>query len=146
MIELATEQDIPTLLRMAKEFINAKYKGSITFDEHTTTKSILYLSREQCFFVKRGEDGEPIGFICGTHAPDLFSATVKAVEIAWWVDAAHRGRGVGRALLEQFERWGEAHGCRFVCVGEPPVEPEAAAALYQRRGYSRIETYWEKAL
>lgn len=145
--DIAKPEDTPTILRMAGEFVAAKYNGIITIDPEVTTRTIEHLRENECFLVARdASSGAPIGFICGTSAPDVFSGAEKAVEIAWWVDRQHRGQGYGFLLLAAFVKWAEDVGALAVCIASPAVEPEASEHSYAKMGFTRIETYWEKRL
>jgi aminoglycoside 6'-N-acetyltransferase I len=70
-------------------------------------------------FIARGvafialEDDVPIGFAevsLRPYAEGCKSSPVAFLE-GWFVLESHRGRGVGRALLERVERWGREQGC-----------------------------------
>jgi aminoglycoside 6'-N-acetyltransferase I len=55
----------------------------------------------------------PIGFAevsLRPYAEGCESSPVAFLE-GWFVVLSHRGRGVGRALLERVERWGREQGC-----------------------------------
>jgi aminoglycoside 6'-N-acetyltransferase I len=61
------------------------------------------------------------------------------------VDPGWRGRGVGRALVQQAEAWARAKGCQEMAsdtTPEYPLSPGAHAAL----GYDEVERYFRKAL
>ena len=51
-----------------------------------------------------------------------------------WVEPARRGRGVGRALLQEVIGWGRERGLRRLGLWAPGHNP-AAIALYTRTGF-----------
>lgn len=54
------------------------------------------------------------------------------------VDEAWRGRGAGRLLLEQVERWARAVGCTTVTVRSNVIR-EPAHRFYRNMGYSAVK-------
>jgi GNAT superfamily N-acetyltransferase len=60
-----------------------------------------------------------------------------------WVDAAHRGRGLGRALLRTAEAEAERRGCEQVVLSTHSFQ---APLFYERMGYRRRATIpgWPK--
>ena len=79
--------------------------------------------------------GVPVG--CGAFKP--FGA--KAVEIKrMFVQPAHRGQGVARAVLAELERWAAELGYAS-CVLETGQKQPEAIALYKRSGYALIPNY-----
>jgi GNAT superfamily N-acetyltransferase len=55
------------------------------------------------------------------------------------VDAAHRGRGAGRLLMEEAERWARGNGCRRVTLRSNVIR-EAAHQFYRKLGYELHKT------
>jgi GNAT superfamily N-acetyltransferase len=55
------------------------------------------------------------------------------------VDADHRGRRIGEALLEAAEQWAHAAGCSSIRV-RSRIARERAHAFYERHGFERIKT------
>ncbi len=80
-------------------------------------------------------DSEPVG--CGAFK----SYAAEAVEIKrMFVQPAHRGQGVARAVLTELEQWARELG-HASCVLETGQKQVAAMALYQRSGYARTPNY-----
>ena len=61
-------------------------------------------------------DGDPAGFVSGTELthPDRAQPELFLNELG--VDAAHRGRGIGRALVASLWERAQARGCRGMWV------------------------------
>lgn len=87
--------------------------------------------------VARGADGA----ICGTTTLALFRVPtgLRALVEDVVVDVAARGRGVGRALVEEALRVAAEHGARSVDLTSRP-ERVSANRLYERLGFVRRET------
>ena len=69
-------------------------------------------------------------------ARDPHPASAHVADIGLVVDAAHRRRGVGRALLAAVEEWAGAAGVLKLELHVLPHN-EAAIALYESGGYER---------
>jgi len=57
------------------------------------------------------------------------------------VDAAYRGKGIGRRLMEYAEAWGRARGCAAVYL-KTRVDREDAHAFYEHLGYRNLKTQY----
>jgi len=55
------------------------------------------------------------------------------------VDSEHRGRGVGRQLMENAEQWAREHGCELVSVYTNVIRDDAHR-FYSRLGYQQKKT------
>jgi GNAT superfamily N-acetyltransferase len=91
-------------------------------------------------FVCEG-DGRLSGYVSGCRQATFYAAGFTA-----WVDEILvaedvRRRGVGKHLMEAFERWAAANGC--VLVG---LATGGAAAFYERLGYASRAAYFKKYL
>ena len=65
----------------------------------------------QCLLAFEGDT--LIGFIeltIRSSAEECMSSPVLYIE-GWYVDPAHQGKGVGRALMDAAFAWGREHGC-----------------------------------
>ena len=91
-------------------------------------------------------DGQVLGFIA-VHALARFEHTDRIVRImALVVDAGERGRGVGRLLMDDAERFGREHDAAFAEVTAGHHRPEARH-LYEELGYDgTVAAYLRKRL
>jgi aminoglycoside 6'-N-acetyltransferase I len=77
-----------------------------------------------------GTDGSPVGFL-----------------EAWYVDADHRGRGVGRALIAAVEAWTCERGCTEL-ASDALLDNTASHAAHAACGFEETErvVYFRKVL
>ena len=83
----------------------------------------------------------PGGILIGMVGPSLLGPFKVAQEVIWWVDPAHRGGSVG--MLREYESWAISKGVFAIEVKSLAKFPETER-LYERLGYSRLETNWVK--
>ena len=110
-VRLAEPADSESIRRI----YNAEVLGSTaTFDlrARTPAEQAAWMTEHQGTYpavVAVGDDGEVLGFgSLSTYRDRPSYATT--VENSVYVDAAHHGEGVGRALLEELVRLGTLHG------------------------------------
>jgi phosphinothricin acetyltransferase len=91
--------------------------------------------RRDCRFVARVG-----GRVVGWTALSQYSTRAVYAGVAWesvYVDAASRGRGVGRALLDALIPASEAAGVWTLIAGVQ-IENSASLSLHERAGFRRI--------
>jgi aminoglycoside 6'-N-acetyltransferase I len=82
----------------------------------------------------------PIGFVelsIRPYAEGCETDRVAFVE-GWFVDAAHRGRGVGTALVAAAEAWGRANGCTEL-GSDTETFNETSIAAHKALGFEEVE-------
>lgn len=72
-----------------------------------------------------------------------FGAGMFAKETVWFVTDAARGRGAVK-MLDAYEVWARSIGC--VSAGMASLVSNDVSKLYERRGYSAVETHFIKPL
>lgn len=83
--------------------------------------------------------GHAVGFAelsIRPYAEDCVTDRVAYLE-GWYVDATHRRRGVGRALVQAAEQWGLAQGCREF-ASDALIDNAVSAAAHSALGF--VET------
>lgn len=90
-----------------------------------------------------------VGFVEASlrERPDVLPPGRMGYIEALYVTAEHRGKGVGRALLEAAERWAEACGCD-VMGSDADIDNEAGVKIHRALGYQEAERIvrFQKAL
>lgn len=89
--------------------------------------------------VAASDEGQLIGFVevslrdwaegCNTHP-------VGYIE-AWYVEPAHRCKGVGRALIEAAERWAVSRGCTEM-ASDADIDNVISQESHAKVGYREI--------
>lgn len=84
------------------------------------------------------EDGAVVGWIhvCGMQ---FFESPPFAEVGGLVVDAASRGKGAGKLLLEAAVRWAAEHGYRKLRVRSNTIRADAHR-FYEREGFRRVKT------
>lgn len=72
-----------------------------------------------------------------------FGAGRIAKETVWFVTPDARGRGAIK-MLDAYEVWARSVGC--VSVGMASLTTNDVSRIYERRGYSAVETHFMKPL
>lgn len=114
-LKLATEEDWPEVLRMARAFHSVSPYNHIPFSE-TKVRSIfdLYQTDPTKLIIIVGLlDMKVVGVIVGMLTDIYFSDTKTAGEIIWWVDEEARKTRIGKKLFDAFEYWGWKIGAKF---------------------------------
>ena len=106
-------------------------------------------SSDEEAFVAETTEGKLCGFIEAAlrqGAEGCSSTPVGYVE-GWYVAAAWRKRGIGRALVEAAEAWARERGCREM-ASDTEVENAPSQAAHKRLGYEEAErlVHFTKAL
>lgn len=91
-------------------------------------------SDDVAVFLAQGPAGEVVGRL--SLARDPHPASAHVADLGLMVAAAHRRRGVGRALLEAAVGWARTRGVRKLELHVFPHN-EGAIALYERFGFRR---------
>jgi GNAT superfamily N-acetyltransferase len=84
---------------------------------------------------------ERVGYLLGfEHLTFYANGPVAWVEEVF-VSGRHRGCGVGRALMSEFEQWAAARDCALVALATRRAGP-----FYRALGYDESASYYRKIL
>ena len=94
-------------------------------------------------FVSTDDDGKLSGYLFVQDAPAEQEAYIDYVG----VDAAQRGRGLGRALLDAAARWGAARGRGHLAL-TVREDRRSALELYRRSGFTEVSSarHWRRTV
>jgi GNAT superfamily N-acetyltransferase len=141
-MRLATESDMPALLRMGAEFANA---AGLSATDESMEFTLRALMDSGGLFVT----GEPVcGMAAGLLFDQYFNRSVRAAqELFWWVDTDARRSGAGRDLLDGMEAWARTNGAQsLTMVTLQALDAESIGRFYESNGYKPLEHNYMKVL
>lgn len=89
-------------------------------------------------YVATQPDGQVVGWV-QVMVRRLVAADLRAEIEGLVVDVGHRQQGIGRALMQQAERWARQQGCVAIQL-RSNVARQDAHVFYERVGYRAIKT------
>ena len=146
-IRLATIEDAAVLTAMGRDFLQySEYRNLQVTDEEIQAGIGGVIANEMSFVAEI--DGQIVGFILGIIGPMWFVQRVRiAVELAWWVDQAHRNTTAGVRLLKAFENHATNMGVQYIAMSDLVVQGDTPVArLLGRMGYSVTERMHTKEI
>lgn len=139
-IRLATEEDFPEVIRMAKNFHEASPYQVLPFSElHCLQLFQKYLQDKTSVMILLSDHGMLVAF--ASQAP--FSSDRVSTEVAWWVDPEGRGNRDSLLLFEAYEIWSRKVGCKLCQVAMLPSVTDLSR-FYEKRGYKLLEQSYVK--
>ena len=144
----ATRDDLAAITAMGTQFLaQTKYAKLVEPRPDDIHQALALLLEHGRIWVAE-VDGVVQGFLAAVlHGLWFSPGTIVALEAAWWMDEAHRGRPEGVRLLLEFERWAKEQGVAAICMSDIRLEGESAAErILERLGYSVTERTFVKGL
>lgn len=147
VVRPATHADIPEIVRMGRLFWDQTALRDIPF----CPDSIAFTCREMManeLLLMAEVDGHIAGSVGATAAPMYANRSYfAATELFWWVEPQFRDSGIGRMMLKGIEDAARQRAVQiFSMIALEQVEPEKAAAIYARAGYTPTERAFTKRL
>jgi hypothetical protein len=145
----ATENDIFEMtalcLQFCKEIGTYKLLG---FDSSKMMKSIeSIITSDECLALVLTENDRVEGLFLAIVAPALFSQTLLATELVWYVSPEARGNGSSLSMVERFEVWAKENGAVMCSMfNMQSSDPEKSAAMYGKLGYKMAEATFMKEI
>jgi GNAT superfamily N-acetyltransferase len=144
-LRLATAADEAALVRMGQRFLTeSSYKEHLKNNPAQMihfTRRMLACADARILVAE--EDGEAVGMLVFYLFPHFFSGEPMAGEIVWWVEPERRAGSTGLRLLREAERLAREAGSTKMQMIAPN---ERIGALYEKLGYRRVETTYQKEL
>lgn len=144
-----TEEDIPAIYTMARNFAEASNLGGrIDFNDDDLLRFLDGWQQYDTAIILVCEvENEVVGFIAGSLMPHFLNKDcIIANEMAWWVNPGYR-KGLGKKLLQAFESWARDNNASRIVVSST-IDPENSFldAFYKKYGYMVSEISYMKSL
>lgn len=141
MIRLACAADVPRLVEMGLRFrAETDYARHLVENPAQMAELAARLIASDGVLVSE-RAGALVGMLGYVLFPHFLSGELVAGEVFWWVEPEHRGEGV--KLLREAERRAKQRGALKLQMIAPN---EKVGALYQRFGYSYVESTFQRSL
>lgn len=139
-LRLATEQDLPDILRMAKRFHEVSPYRGLTFSEETSMKLFeKYLEdKKSVIIILSEQDGKARGMVIGLSFNTMFSEDRVSTEVAWWMDEEYRKTRDSLLLISAYEDWSKRNGSKMTQVAMLD-ELTDLTNFYTRQGFRPAE-------
>mgnify|MGYP003145882276 CR=1 FL=1 len=136
-------EDVPALVEMGRQFAQTEmYRDVLRENPEQITVVMENIIEHEGGAILVLEQGDAligmIGMLCTVH---FLSGELCAGEVFWWVTPGYRGDGV--RLLKAAESWAMVRGAKTLQMIAPT---ERVGQFYDRMGFTRIETGYQKAL
>ena len=136
-IRPAQDTDAAGVLALARPFAT-----SFVVDEHAFRCSFSeILASPQAYLAVAETTQQLVGYVLGFAHPTFFANGRVAWVEELMVSEPFRRQGIGQLLMQEFEAWAVARGCKLVGLAT-----RRAAAFYQALGYEESATYFRKLL
>ena len=149
MIREATQDDMPALTRMGRQFFALTGISDITsFDDESFHRTIAHLIEGDGVCLVAEIDGQVVGAAGALAYPFYFNVAHKTgQEIFWWIDPEWRNGKIGMQLFVALETWAKDAGCKtFSMIALDQVEADKVGKMYKRCGYRATEHSYIKEL
>lgn len=137
LVRRAVHDDAEEIFALTREFAMSVRPRREPFDQHLPA----LLDNPDALLLVAVVDGHVRGYLLGFVHLTLFANG----HVAWIEEAVSqhgfRRRGLGRALLEEFETWARARDARYIALAT-----RRAQEFYQALRYDSSGTYYRKTL
>jgi RimJ/RimL family protein N-acetyltransferase len=141
MIRLASEADIPRLVEMGLRFRReSEYVDVLAENAGKMEELARQLAKNGCLVVSE-RAGRVVGMLGYVIFPHFLSGELVSGEVFWWVEPEERGEGL--KLLRAAEECSRRNGAKFMQMIAPN---DRVGAFYERLGYRRVETSFQRPL
>lgn len=139
-IRLADRSDVPLILRLIKALsVYEKLEDKVVATEEKVDRA-LFGPRPYAETIIAEEDGQPVGFALFFHNFSTFLAQPGIYLEDLFVEPEHRGKGIGRALLERLAQIAVERDCGRLEWAVLDWN-ESAIGFYERLG-ARPNSEW----
>jgi ribosomal protein S18 acetylase RimI-like enzyme len=134
-VRVATADDAPTAARLLHDF-NSEYDDYTPGPEALAERARELIEAGEVTILIGGEGD--VGLVQLRFRPSIWSDSLEAYLQELYVAPAHRGNGIGRALLETAIGLARDRGASSIDLGTS-VDDVAAIGLYESAGFTNRE-------
>lgn len=139
-IRPATPADLESLVSLHLDFRDSLQKASPTAEQfRTALQSVLSLPDVHLHLAFVGDSA--VGYTAQRFLTTAWSSRPEALVEDLYVRADHRGRGIGRKLIEAVIAEAKAHGCGSMFL-DTNERNEASSTLYRTLGFTCERARW----
>lgn len=141
------EGDTPRLVQLGRHFYEQTAYQRVPYSESGAAGWFKMMRDHGLLFVAQA-GSDVIGVIGGISSPFIVNpAHGVGMEMLMWVEPEHRSSGVAMQMMDAVEDAARDLGLTYwSMMSLEAVQPEAAAALYNKRGYKLAEHTFVKEL
>jgi len=139
-IRRATAKDAENVAYLAKELAQSFAFDADKFRVYYPALLAKAATDDACLLIAVDGD-EQLGYLLGFQHVSFFANGPVAQVEEILVRGSHQGQGIGKALMDEFERWAAVLGCTLVALAT-----RRAAPFYHALGYEESATYFRKVL
>jgi GNAT superfamily N-acetyltransferase len=143
MIRMATEADVDAIVAMGRRFLASTiYRDLIAESpEQMQRLAEMFVRDTDKVTLVAEQDRKIVGMLLVLVHTHFVSGERMAGEVAWWVEPEYRGCGL--KLLKAAEQWAREQGAVKFSMVAPSEDVEC---LYQRLGFTKVETAYQRTL
>lgn len=143
LIRLASDDDRPQMLRMARDFVSASGLDLPFHAAYVSQSLAAQISAPDRLALVLDLDGVVQGMLCAAHAQSPLAPVRVATELVFWVDPIARGPWA-KEMIARYETWARSECCQMISLAT--IGDRGADLLYRRAGYQPAERHFMKAL
>lgn len=148
-LRLATLDDIPILLNLAKNFHKVSPYRGMRFNTQKGKDflaSVITGPKSEGVILVALKDTKPIGMLIGWAAEPVFTSNKVATELCWWVEEEYRKTRGALLLYNAYEDWAARVGCSHIQGAYLSGWRADLHDFFKKRGYIQVESSYLKTL
>ena len=146
-LKLLQESDIPQVIKLGKNFLQASPYSDLRFSEEATEAylRVCLTNPEERICILSMDGNIAVGALLAHTSLAPFSSDKIATELAWWVEPEYRNSRRGLELKAAYEYWAIKMGAKKIGMALLNTEHGPALhRLFSRNGYKEAETAYVK--
>lgn len=148
-LRLGTLDDIPTLLRFAKNFHSVSPYRGMRFSRdkgEEFLKGVILGSQSEGIILVALKETKPIGMLIGVATQPVFTHSRIATELCWWVEEEYRNSRGALVMYSAYEDWAKRVDCSHIQGSYLMNWRSDLKKFFQRRNYRHVESSFLKTL